>query len=164
MKQLTLIRHAKSSWKYPELADRERPLNKRGERDAPAMGHRLARRGFSPELVLSSPAERVLTTAKTIMEAAGYSDDDIVVDERIYGASGSGLIAILRETDDALDRVVLFGHNPDLTWVINRLSTVALDNLPTCGIAHLTLPIERWAELGTAPAVDVEIDYPKKVS
>ena len=95
MKQLTVVRHAKSSWDYPDLADHDRPLNKRGERDAPAMGDRLAARGYRPELVISSSANRALTTATAIADAIGYPPDQIVVEERIYGIDVSRLVALV---------------------------------------------------------------------
>ena len=162
MKHLTIVRHAKSSWKNPELADRDRPLNKRGMHDAPMMGDRLAERGYRPDVILSSPANRALTTARVIAEALGFPPDDIEIDERIYGAGVAGLIGLVRETGDTVGRVMLFGHNPELTEMVNRLARVSLDNLPTCGMALLEFAFDTWASLGTELATRAEIDYPKK--
>ncbi len=162
MKYLTIVRHAKSSWENPELADRDRPLNKRGRHDAPMMGDRLAERGYRPDVILSSPANRALTTARVIAEALGFPPDDIAIDERIYGAGVAGLVGLVRETDDTAGRVMLFGHNPELTAMVNRLARVSLDNLPTCGVALLEFAFDTWARLGTEPATRAEIDYPKK--
>lgn len=164
MKHLTLVRHAKSSWKNPELADRDRPLNKRGKRDAPDMGKRLADRGYRPALILSSPAKRALITAQVMADALGYAQDDIVVDERIYGTGVAGLIRLLQATDDQVDAIMLFGHNPELTALVNRLARVTLDNLPTCGVAQLEFAFDTWADLGSQLAERAEIDYPKKGS
>ncbi len=164
MKHLTIVRHAKSSWQHPELADRDRPLNKRGARDAPMMGQRLAEWGYRPELILSSPATRALTTATVFAEALGCSPADIEIDERIYGAGVAGLIRLVQEVDDGVERVMLFGHNPDLTGLVNRLARVSLDNLPTCGVAQLEFAFDTWAELGSQLALRADIDYPKKTS
>ena len=162
LKHLTIVRHAKSSWKFPELPDHDRPLNPRGERDAPNMGKRLAEKDGCPDLVISSPAVRALTTAKVIAAAIGYPEKDIVVDGRMYGAGASRLISLIRKVDDSNDRVAVFGHNPAVTDLVNRLSDFSLANLPTCGVAELRFAMDSWVELGESPAVEVEIDYPKK--
>ena len=162
MKQLTVIRHAKSSWKHPELVDHDRPLNARGERDAPEMGHRLAARGVCPDLVLSSPALRALTTAQVITGVVGYPAEKIALDVRIYEAGVSDLLDLIRETDDKIESVMVFGHNPAVTAIVNRLSETPLDNLPTCGVAEFRFDVKTWAKLGKTTASDVRIDYPKK--
>lgn len=164
MKQLTIVRHAKSSWKDPGLADHDRPLNKRGERDAPVMGDRLAARGYRPQLVISSSANRALTTAMAIADAVGYPANEIVVDERIYGIGVDRLITLVQEVEDTVDNVMVFGHNPTMTEIIGHLSSVPLDNLPTCGVARLVFGFDTWAGLGDELAVEVDIDYPKKVN
>ncbi len=162
LKHLTLVRHAKSSWKHPELADKDRPLNNRGKRDAPVMGSRLAKSGYRPDLILSSPANRALTTAQVIAQAMGFGPDDIIVDERIYGAGVAGLIQLLQATDDRIERAMLFGHNPELTALVNRLARVTVENLPTCGMAKLRFGLDSWADLGSELAVEADIDYPKR--
>ena len=85
MKELILVRHAKSSWKDASVYDHERPLNKRGKRDAPEMGARLKLRGCEPDLIVSSSAVRALETARTVAGEIGYPLGRIVVDERLYG-------------------------------------------------------------------------------
>jgi phosphohistidine phosphatase len=86
MKTLILVRHAKSSWKDRSLPDRMRPLNKRGKRDAPMMGQRLAKRGVDVELMISSPAKRAMATAEAMAEELDYPWDGIVAEERLYEA------------------------------------------------------------------------------
>lgn len=164
LKQLTIVRHAKSSWKHPGMVDHDRPLNARGERDAPEMGRRLAARGVLPDLVLSSPALRALTTAQVITGVIGYPADYIALDVRVYEAAASDLLDLIRETDDKVGSVMVFGHNPAVTGLVNRLSETSLDNLPTCGVAEFLFDMKTWAKLGKIPASDVRIDYPKKAS
>lgn len=162
LKMLYLVRHAKSSWEFSGLTDRQRPLNKRGRRDAPLMGQRLAERAIRPELIVSSPAVRALTTAQTIARELSISPDDVVLDERIYGADPSELIEVLRDIDDRYDCIMLVGHNPGLTDLVDRLTGEDLANVPTCGIAMLSFALKQWGEVGDAPAQLLDFDYPKK--
>ena len=122
MKTLFLVCHAKSSRDDPSLPDRERPLDERGLRDAPAMGKRLAERKIKPDLLVSSPAVRALTTAHLIADELGYARDDIAIDDRLYASSADGLLAVVRVLDNKLGSVMLFGHNPEFTDLAQRLS------------------------------------------
>lgn len=161
MKTLILVRHAKSSWKDPSLADRDRPLNKRGKRDAPEMGRRLAARGGAPDLIVSSPATRALATARIIAAAVGYPADRIREDERLYLASPAEILEAIRDLEDGYERVFLFGHNPGLTELVNELSEPAVDNVPTCGVVELRLAVDRWADLSRDTVQRASIDTPK---
>jgi phosphohistidine phosphatase len=161
MKALLLIRHAKSSWKDRTLADRDRPLNKRGKRDAPEMGRRLAARGGAPDLIVSSPAVRALTTARVIAEAVGYPAGEIVEDERVYMASVESLLGVIHGLDDDLDRIFLFGHNPGLTELVNHLADDEIENVPTCGVVEFRLVAERWRDLDVDTVQRIDFDYPK---
>ncbi|MGH7587884.1 MAG: SixA phosphatase family protein [Gemmatimonadota bacterium] len=161
MKTLVLVRHAKSSWKDASLADRDRPLNDRGKRDAPRMGRRLAARGGAPDLVISSPAARALETARIIAAAVGYPVDRIREDERIYLAGPAELIEAIHDLDDVDDRVFLVGHNPGLTELVNELSAPAVDNVPTCGVVEFRLTGERWADLSRVTVRRASFTTPK---
>ena len=96
MKQVALMRHAKSSWKFPELTDFERPLNKRGMRDAPMMGERLAKRGFSTDFILTSPAQRAVATARNVARSIGFPVDQIREDPNLYLADPDTLLGAAR--------------------------------------------------------------------
>jgi phosphohistidine phosphatase len=163
MKRLTLLRHAKSSWKDLSLPDADRKLNKRGKRTAPEMGGRFATH-YSVEdvLLVSSPARRAITTARLFAEAAGMATDSIQEDERIYQADARALLEIVRGLDDAWDHIVLVGHNPGFTDFINSATKHFIENLPTAGIAVLQYPVDHWADVGAAPAVLAELAVPKK--
>lgn len=162
MKTLFLIRHAKSSWDDPSLPDHERPLNDRGKRDAPMMGERLAERGVTADLIISSPAVRALTTAEIIAKKIGYKRKNIVVDARIYGARPDTLLYVIQELDDAYARVMLFGHNPELTELAHRFSA-DIQDMPTCAVAEFTFDTAHWAEVGRpCRPVRVAFDAPKK--
>src|SRR6202045_3243810 len=115
MKTLFLIRHAKSSRDDTALPDKDRSLNDRGRRDAPKMGKKLAKRDVTPDLILSSPARRALTTAEIIAKKLDYKPKDIVVVDRLYAGAVHGLLDVVHKLGDKLERVMLFGHNPELT-------------------------------------------------
>ena len=161
MKTLFLIRHAKSSWDDPAVPDQERPLNDRGRRDAPMMGERLAKRDVKPDLILSSPALRALTTAEIIAKKLDYKRKDIVVDDRLYAVGVDDLLAVIHELRDKLKRVMLFGHNPELAELAHRLSG-EITELPTCAVAEFTFDVKSWSRIGKVKPVKVALDYPKK--
>ena len=163
MKTLTLIRHAKSSRKNPGLADYDRPLNKRGKRDAPMMGRRLAERGFDAGLIMTSPAARAVATAEAIAEEIEYPLTEIIANERLYGADQFELLEVIRGIDDSLDEVVLVGHNPGLTDLVDYLSAHPIGNVPTCGIVELVLDVESWALIDRIRPVNVDFDYPRRL-
>jgi phosphohistidine phosphatase len=125
MKTLFLIRHAKSSWDDTALPDKDRPLSDRGRRDAPKMGKRLAKRDVKPDLILSSPARRALTTAEIIAKKLDYKRKNIVVADRLYSGAVHDLLNVVQKLGDKLQRVMLFGHNPELTELAHRLSSEA---------------------------------------
>ncbi len=161
MKTLLLVRHAKSSWDDPGLDDRERPLNRRGLRNAPEMGRRLARRGELPQLLVSSVAERAATTARAIAAAIGFPAQHIDYREALYTFDAAAVLDCARGFGDACNAVLLVGHNPALTELANRLAAADIDNIPTCGAAKLELPLQRWAELAPGCAQLAYFDYPK---
>ena len=162
MKTLILVRHAKSSWKDGSLPDRKRPLNKRGKRDAPMMGQRLAERGVEVELMISSPATRAMATAEAMAEELEYPWDGIVAEERLYEADAEEILTVVEEQDDWIDRLMVIGHNPGLTALANILSRSDLENVPTCGVVELTYEVDRWMEIAGARPVRFGFDYPKK--
>lgn len=137
MKILYLVRHAKSSWNHPELSDIERPLNKRGKRDAPFIGNLLKEKSVKPDILISSPAVRARKTASVIAEIIGYPKSKIFIDENIYEASSTELISIIQGFDDKYSSVMMFGHNPGLTMVNNYLTDSFIDNMPTCGVVGI---------------------------
>ena len=161
MKTLFLIRHAKSSWSDPGLPDQERPLSDRGKRDAPKMGKRLAKRNVRPDLILSSPAVRALTTAEIIAKKLDYKRKDIVVDDRLYAVGADDLLDVIHKLRNKLERVMLFGHNPELTELAHRLSS-KIAHMPTCAVAEFTFDAKSWSSIGKLKPAKVALDYPKK--
>lgn len=164
MKRLTLVRHAKSSWKDPELADFDRPLNKRGKRDAPMMGERLAGRDRRPELIVSSPARRAHKTAQLLARELDLPDQRLIHAPGIYEAEAEELLEIVRGLDDRWEHVLLVGHNPGLTELGNLLGDCGIENIPTCGVLCLEFDAEKWKSLGPGAGTQVFYDFPRNSS
>jgi len=148
MRILTLVRHAKSSWKDAALDDADRPLNKRGKRDAPEMGKRLAKLGAKPSVIISSPAKRARKTAWTIAQALGYPRGKVVERPAVYLATVDDLLAVLRGIDNGIREVILVGHNPGITDLANLLTGEGIDNIPTCGVVRISFDMKDWGSLG----------------
>jgi phosphohistidine phosphatase len=160
MKTLFLVRHAKSSKDDPTLADRDRPLNDRGERDAPKMGARLAKRDVEPDLMLSSPAVRALATAKLFAKELDYKTKDIVVDDRLYASSADDLLEVIHEVDDVHKRVMVFGHNPEMSELAHRLSD-KISDMPTCAVAEFEFDAKSWSSVGRQAPDQASLHEPK---
>lgn len=162
MKRLYLIRHAKSSWKNSSLADVDRPLNKRGEKDAPFMGNRLRKVKANPDGIFTSPAKRARKTTKMLAKAMDYPKEKIETVTELYGATQASLFDFIRQLDDALTNVMLIGHNPELTDLANYLTTERVENIPTCGIFCIDFPVDSWKEISENLGTVAFFDYPKK--
>lgn len=160
MKTLFLVRHAKSSRDDPTLADKKRPLNERGLRDAPKMGKRLAKRDVKPDLILSSPALRARTTAELFADELDYKLKHIVIDDRLYASAPDDLLEVIRKRGGKAKRLMLFGHNPELSELANRLSS-DITELRTCAVAELAFDIKSWSDLGKHEPEKVALHEPK---
>lgn len=148
MKTLYLMRHAKSSWKDEQLADHERPLKKRGRKDAGAMGKLLKSKKRTPGSIYSSTAERARETAKIMAEKSEFGGEVYYV-KNLYLAEPDALLAVLHQVADEIDAVLLVGHNPGLEALTQVLGGKIVA-LPTAAVAHLSLPIEKWSEISLA--------------
>lgn len=162
MKTLTLVRHAKSSWDDGELSDRERPLNARGEHDAPLMGKRIVAAGIRPSLILSSPATRAWSTAKIIAQEIGYPIEFLQREDKLYLAGVDDILDVLIAQDAEFNNLLLVGHNPGLTNFANYLSPGLTSNLPTAGVVAVSFEREDW-NLHTRPKCELlSYDFPKR--
>ena len=148
MKTLLVLRHAKSSWKYPNLSDYDRPLNARGKRDAPRMGIHLREHGLVPDLILSSAAKRARKTAKKVAKTAGYNGK-IKKLETLYGAVTGVYFETLEALPNTYQRVMVVGHNPTMEHLVTQLTGERVQ-MPTAALAHIQLPIQHWNALNFA--------------
>lgn len=164
MKKIVLVRHAKSSWKFPELKDLDRPLKKRGLDDAPLMGKVLQEHEVKPDLIISSPAERALITAKIIANQIGYDEANIISNPHLYLESRSNLLKEIQALDDMHNTVFFIGHNPGVTNLANYLSSgKSIDNIPTCGAVAIQFEVESWKDIEKGEGKLLFFDIPKKV-
>ncbi|QYO65857.1 SixA phosphatase family protein [Leptolyngbya sp. 7M] len=161
MKQLFLLRHAKSSWEDAALSDFDRPLNERGLNTAPFMGEQMAARRFAPDLIISSPANRAAQTAKLVKESGGFNAD-LQYSDKIYEANPFTIRNVVSEVTSAVDSLLLVGHNPGLEGTI-ALLTGAQERMPTAALAVIELDINDWAEINTVEGRLLEIIRPKEL-
>ena len=162
MKTIYLVRHAKSSWKYPNLDDFERPLNKRGRKNAPFMGTILEKLKVAPDLIISSPANRASMTARVIADKIGYPLENIRYSENVYDFSANALINVIKQLDDDVYKAMLVGHNPALTELSNYIGDEAISNIPTAGVFCAELDISSWAKIGSRCGKMTFFEFPKK--
>lgn len=142
MKTLLILRHAKSSWDNPNLTDYERPLNKRGKRDAPRMGDHIRKQGLVPERILTSSAKRARKTAKKVAKACRFDGKVKRLDE-FYHAPPGVYLETLQTITDKNQCVMVVGHNPTMEQLVRHLTNQST-TMPTAALAHIELPIQNW--------------------
>ena len=145
MKTLLLMRHAKSSWDDPQMADQNRPLNKRGKRDAPRMGRLIREEGLLPDIILSSTALRARMTAEAIIDQSAYQGETIYLDE-LYMAEPEAYLNAIRGLPEECESALLIGHNPGMETLVEKLSGKPRA-IPTATLAYFALPIQLWQDL-----------------
>ncbi len=160
MKNLYLIRHAKSYWGDQSTPDFDRPLNKRGKLDAPFMGNILSDKKVKPDLIISSPAKRANKTAIVFASKLGYSEKKIIYEQNLYEASSNDMLNVIKIIDEKYSSVMIFGHNPGLTLLNNHIADKYIDNIPTCGVAALKSD-KKWSEIGQWSCKHIFFEYPK---
>ncbi|MBN8677039.1 MAG: histidine phosphatase family protein [Chitinophagales bacterium] len=164
MRTLFLIRHAKSSWGNPGLRDFDRPLNDRGLHDGPRMAQLLAREKIQPDLLVSSPAKRAITTAQFFAEAFGVAVSDIRKEPAIYEANPTEILRLIAELPDEVNTVCIFGHNPTFTEVANLFAEDdIIENVPTCGVVKITSSADNWRSLYEGNSRVAACYFPKEV-
>lgn len=164
MKRLYLIRHAKSSWAEPGLDDFDRPLNRRGQADAPFMGQRLARYGVHPDRIVASPAKRARKTARIIAEAVGVNEKLIDLDAALYMAEIPVLLQAIARVPDSHEELAVVGHNYGITDLAEWLTGRSIGNIPTCGVVAIEFDCPSWSDLKEGSGRLLFFDYPKKHS
>ena len=161
MKTLILVRHAKSSWEEVGMDDAERPLNERGKKDAPEMASRIKEKNINVDIFISSPAKRAYKTAKYFAEEYDLDKKEILVANKLYGASVTAFLEVISSIDDKYQTAAVFSHNPGITEFVNTLTSVRIDNVPTCGIFAVQASTNNWSEFLKAEKKFLFFDYPK---
>ncbi|MEX2593793.1 MAG: histidine phosphatase family protein [Anditalea sp.] len=161
MKKLLICRHAKSAWDDPFLDDHDRPLAPRGLKDCPFMAQRLKRKNICPDLILSSNANRAQTTALITAENLHFPKNNIKFTPKLYQATAQSILSKIRKTQNTVQTLFIFGHNPgfnELIWLLGG----KVDNLPTCGQFGFTFDVASWEAIDQENATPWFFDYPKK--
>lgn len=161
-KYLYLVRHAKSDWSF-DLPDFERPLNKRGLRDAPIMAKRLALQNLRPDSLISSPANRAISTAKIFAKELDYPVLDIQENTTIYEADVPALLKVINSARPEVECMALFGHNPGISLFAAYLCDHTAIDFPTCAIAFLSFEVDNWEEVSLGTGELIWFNYPKLV-
>ena len=161
MKSVLIIRHAKSSWDNVLQKDFDRPLNDRGQKDAPSMAKRLLDKKITIDGFISSPALRAYTTAIYFATIYGKKKKEVVTFPQLYEATAPVFYNIVSQTTDALNTIAIFSHNPGITDFVNSLTNTRIDDMPTCGIFAVQADIEHWKDFDSANKTFWFFDYPK---
>jgi phosphohistidine phosphatase len=161
---LVMIRHAKSSWANPLQSDFERPLNERGEKDAPIMALQLKKHKLIPDLIIASTAKRARQTAKKIAMVLGYDEAKIQWQEKLYHCIPSVFEEVLYDVADDVRTVFIVAHNPGITDFVNELSDgFRTDNMPTCSIVATKFKAAQWNEFSRCAREVFLFEYPKNL-
>jgi phosphohistidine phosphatase len=162
MKHLYVIRHAKSSWADEGMRDFDRPLNDRGQKNAPMMAERLKARSHIDHFVVS-PAKRTRQTAKHFTSAFSFPENKIQWEESIYEAPVTALIDVVQKLDDKFDSVAFIGHNYGVSLLVAYLTGESVQ-MPTCAIATIELEIDSWSLISREIGRLIDYDFPKKMT
>lgn len=161
-KQLLIIRHGKSDWAEPGTSDFDRPLNHRGNKNAPEMAERIIRKELVPELIVSSPAKRAITTAGHFAATWQIPITNIQQEATIYEANVTALLQVINKLSNNVEKVALVGHNPGLTDFINYLADAHIYNLPTAGVVVIDFLFDDWSLISQHTGSLFLFDCPKK--
>jgi len=160
-KTLFLIRHAKSSWDNPAINDLDRPLNERGKMDAPEMARRLNEKKIKIDVFISSPAKRARQTCKHFAKEFGQKKKDIILEERLYEAGDDNFVAVISNLKNKWDTAAIFSHNPGITSFANSLTSMRVDDMPTCSVFAVKADADKWKDFKSARKEFWFFDYPK---
>jgi phosphohistidine phosphatase len=163
MKELLIVRHAKSSWDFSGLSDIDRPLNERGIRDAVIMADHLKKKELTPDLLISSPAHRAMATSSFLINHMSIKPEMVKITSDIYESSATSILNVVNSISDYYNRVFLVGHNPGLTDFVNLFFTDFLDNLPTCGVAYFQFNTSNWKSIHIDNAKLLNLWFPKSL-
>ncbi|WP_339699906.1 histidine phosphatase family protein [Algoriphagus aquimarinus] len=161
MKKIILVRHGKSAWNNPHLADHDRPLADRGLDNVPEMGFRLKEKGILPDLILSSTATRAAQTAEILAEVLHIPNSKIAYEKNLYHASSAMILKCIQRQDDSHELIFVVGHNPGMNDFIDFFGG-NLDNLPTAGQYGLLVDTDHWLQVRPENCRAWFIDFPKK--
>ncbi|HET6242946.1 MAG: histidine phosphatase family protein [Bacteroidetes bacterium] len=163
MKKLFLVRHAKSSWEDFSINDKDRPLKASGVQDAYLMSAFLQSINVSPELIITSPAARTLSTAIIFSQGLLVPLENIKMFSNLYESSPQKILDVILMTDNALSSLMVFGHDPSLTALYTILTGINIEKIPTSAVASISLNINHWKDLAQGTGILEFFHKPKEV-
>ena len=163
MKTLMIVRHGKSDWDFQSVKDIDRTLKERGIRDGYDMAGRLLDKDLIPDLIISSTANRAFHSALIFSRVLNLDGDTIIPDKMLYLADVEDILAVIYGCNDSIDKLMIFGHNPGFTDLVNYLSTLNVMNVPTTGVAVLEFNIDSWTKIDKSLLEREFFDFPRKV-
>jgi phosphohistidine phosphatase len=147
LKVLHVVRHAKSAWDDDGVADIDRPLKSRGIKNAYEISRRLKLSDLVPQKIISSPADRALHTAVIFARVFDYPMTELEISSVLYATSTEKILDLIRNLSDTYQSIMIFGHNPDSTDLVNHFIKSPVDNIPTAGVATLKFNSASWKEI-----------------
>jgi phosphohistidine phosphatase len=146
MKEIILIRHAKSSWEY-HVDDIERPLKKRGYKDIELVARAFLDHHILPDAIFCSPARRAKLTADSFIEITKNNAIPFRIENELYDFSGTSVVKFIKSLPDKYKRIIIFGHNHAFTSISNIFGDRSIENVPTAGLVYLQFKINKWTDL-----------------
>ena len=161
MKKIYILRHCKSAWDNPGLADIDRPLNKRGKKDAPLMAEVMRRMEYIPDIVLSSPSVRTKLTIKPVVKALNIKKEQIFFEPTLYHGYAEDFEELITQQDDDHQSLLMVGHNPGITYIANSCIGESVYNVPTGGLLYIESDADKWEDFSFKSSKLVRFHYPK---
>jgi phosphohistidine phosphatase len=163
MKQLILVRHAKSDWEDEAIKDIDRPLASRGNEAAYRMSKLLKQKVNVPQLFISSDATRALSTAMIFARQMEFPTNELIILPQVYESTAKTLKDVITQIDPKIERAIMFCHNPGVTNLVNELTDdLFFDNLPTCAVVALNFDVKNWKEIVTNKGKILFNQFPKE--
>ena len=156
MKTLYIVRHAKSSWEYNGIADIDRPLKKRGIKDAHLLSKYLAKTISKPDVFFSSSANRALHTATIFCDNFGYPLANLKIKRQLYNFSDGYLVKTIRALDDNFDSAIIFSHDHGINTFVNKYGSKPIAHVPTCGVVGIQFDTEHWKSIKKGKTIIIE--------
>lgn len=143
MKTVIFVRHGKSSWEY-RVNDQDRPLQERGINDAHLVSAEFEKLSKNIDSAYSSPASRALHTCMIFLRTFNYPLEKLEISDQLYDFSGEAVMSFVKQLDDNLNKVVIFGHNYALTNIVNQWGNKAMENVPTSALVQISFDVSSW--------------------
>ncbi len=160
-KKLIIVRHSKSSWKDLSLDDFNRPLNKRGKEDGPIISNYLSKKTNFIDFLHSSSSVRTFETSKFFTDRIKFGK--VKYDDNLYHSSSESILNLIKNYSNEYSSVMLIAHNPGLTHLINQITNISLDNLPTTGLAEIHFSCNKWNEISSKNSNLIDLKFPKQL-